>query len=713
MNDQLRHDFEDPPLDFRPLQIIHGFDSLGADADAIARGLDDLTAAGCGGVVANVGWPGYLRDEERWRVFLLGAEEARRRGMALWIYDEEGYPSGAAGGIVLDGHPELEARGLICVSATVAPGARARVELPDEAERWVCAVAVLPGDRGIADRAVLGPNGSATLQWQAPDSPRPWVLHCFASRVMYEDTHATTNVFAQRRYVNLLDRRVGRRFVQVTHDQYAARMSPHTLDRVAATFTDEPSLIVAYHAQTARPAALPWCEQLPHEFAVRAGYALEPHLPELFFDVGDFEAVRCDFYRVASELVAEGFFAPIRDWCRAHGIASSGHLLCEERLSWHVWFEGDLFRCLRHLDWPGIDILSSVPQDLLAGEGFLTPKFVSSVAHICGRPVVMSETSDHVQRIRGGAASVQQMAGTAGLQFALGVNLITSYYPWRGYAQDDVVTWLRGAQSLPQGAYRAYCDYVGRLGVMLRGGRHVCPAAVYYPVRAMQALFRPSNRPYHEPAAHGEQVAALDALVRDLARGLLQRHLDFDFVDDEALAEAEVGEGALRVADERYRLLILPAAQVMERGALASAVRFAQSGGAVITVESLPGKAARSADAGKVARLAEELRAAGVAPLSLDDALAQAAQRASPAIALEPASPQVLALHRVRDDGLHVYFLTNTAPAPCEVTARLSSAGDTCICWPRTGAIESAARGGDHIPLSLGAYEGVFVVAWP
>jgi hypothetical protein len=325
----------------------------------------------------------------------------------------------------------------------------------------------------------------------------------------------------------------------------------------------------------------------------------------------------------------------------------------------------------------------------------------------------MSETSDHVQRVRGGAASVEQMAGTAGLQFALGVNLITSYYPWRGYAQDDAVTWLRGARSLPQGAYRAYCDYVGRLGVMLRGGRHVCPAAVYYPVRAMQALFRPSNRPYHEPAAHGEQVAALDALVRDLARGLLQRRLDFDFVDDEALAEAEVGEGALRVADERYRLLILPAAQVMERRALASAVRFAQSGGAVITVESLPGKAARSADAGEVARLAEELRAAGVAPLSLDHALAQAAQRASPEIALEPASPQVLALHRVRDDGLHLYFLTNTAPAPCEVTARLSTSGDTWICWPRTGAIESAPRRGDHIPLSLGAYEGVFVVARP
>jgi len=713
MKEQLRRQFEDPPAEFRPLQIIHGFDSLGADAATIGAGLDNLSAAGGGGVVANVAWPGYLRDEEKWCRFLLGAEESRRRNMSLWIYDEEGYPSGAAGGIVLDQHPELEARGLVCVSAEVKPGETARIELPAGAEAWVCAVALLADARDVAERVVLRASGAQPVEWRAPDAARPWVLYCFSSRIMYEGTHATTNVFAQRRYVNLLDARVGRRFVEATHEQYARRMGPEALRRVAAVFTDEPSLIVAYHnsSETPRPAAAPWCADLPREFANRAGYALEPHLPELFDDIGDdFETVRCDFYSVVAQLLADNFFAPIQEWCHANRIASSGHLLCEERLSWHVWFEGDLFRCLRRMDWPGIDILSSVPQDLLAGEAFLTPKFVSSVAHLGRRPVVMSETSDHVQRMGKGAATLEQMAGAAGLQFALGVNLITSYYPWRGYGNDDAVTWMRGAPAVPGGAYRAYCDYVGRLAVMLRGGRHVCPVAVYYPVRTMQALFKPTDRPYYQADAHGPEVAALDALLRDLARGLLQRQLDFDFVDDEALAQAEVGDGCLRIGDERYRLLILPGAKVMERSALASVVKFAQSGGAVIAVGCLPQRAARSADANAVARLANRLHAAGIEARSLNDTLTQAADKVPPEVWLEPPAPQVLALHRVRDDGLHVYFLSNTSPEACEVTARVPIASGAWVCWPRTGAV-LRAHGADGIPVSLGPYEGVFMVA--
>jgi len=714
MDDQLRRRFENPEAEFRPLQIIHGFDSLGADAEAIGHGLEAVAAAGCGGVVANVGWPGYLRDEARWRTFLIGADQARQRDLSFWIYDEEGYPSGAAGGLVLEGHPELEARGLTCVSTQVAPGETAQVELPAGAEGWVCAVALFAGEGAIAERAVLRVAGQEPMAWRAPQASRPWTLYCFASRVMYQGTHATTNVFAKRRYVNLLDPEVGRRFVELTHEQYRRRMSAQDLRHVAAAFTDEPSLIVAYHdnPETPRPAAAPWFRDLPRAFAERAGYALEPHLPELFFDVGtDFETVRCDFYRVVSALVADNFLGPIQEWCHENGVASSGHLLCEERLSWHVWFEGDLFRCLRRMDWPGIDILSSIPEDLLAGDGFLTPKFVSSAAHIGLRRIVMSETSDHVQRSRGGAASLEQMAGTAGLQFALGVNLITSYYQWRGYG-DQAPTWAHGSRPAPRNAYQAYCDYVGRLATLLRGGRHVCPAALYYPVRAMQARFTPSTRPYYDANAHGPEVAALDALVRDLARGLLQRQVDFDFVDDQALAEAQVREGSLRIADEAYRLLVLPEPRIMECDALATVVRFARSGGAVISVGCLPTRAARSADAEEFARLEKDLRAAGIEAMSLDKALRVSATKARPEALLEPRCPHVLALHRVRQDGLHVYFFTNTSPQACAVKVRLRAAGEGWLCWPRTGAIEPCALG-QALPLNLQPYEAAFIVARP
>src|SRR3546814_12721815 len=38
--------------------------------------------------------------------------------MYVWLTDERGYPSGAAGGLVVEGHPEYENRGIIRISQT-------------------------------------------------------------------------------------------------------------------------------------------------------------------------------------------------------------------------------------------------------------------------------------------------------------------------------------------------------------------------------------------------------------------------------------------------------------------------------------------------------------------------------------------------------------------------------------------------------------------
>ena len=106
--------FAQPPADARILKIIHNWpDQPEAQDQLIGR----LRAQGFGGVVCNVSFDQYLESDAKWLAFTRAVNEAKKAGMALWLYDERGYPSGNAGGITLRDHPEWEARGLLVADA--------------------------------------------------------------------------------------------------------------------------------------------------------------------------------------------------------------------------------------------------------------------------------------------------------------------------------------------------------------------------------------------------------------------------------------------------------------------------------------------------------------------------------------------------------------------------------------------------------------------
>jgi len=89
--------------------------------------------------------------------------------MSMWLYDERGYPSGNAGGLVLRDHPEWEARGLLIANQEFAAGP---VELAVPPGRLFFAAA-FPVRSGALDlRAKVDLSGSVRdgrLRWQAPE----------------------------------------------------------------------------------------------------------------------------------------------------------------------------------------------------------------------------------------------------------------------------------------------------------------------------------------------------------------------------------------------------------------------------------------------------------------------------------------------------------------------------------------------------------------
>ena len=104
---QIVHDFKFTALNVKDdYSIIDSLDYEGK-VENIKQRLDRLHRLGYGGVVMNVDYREYLERSDAFDLFFECAKYAKQLGMRVWIYDEQYYPSGAAGGLTLRDHPEL------------------------------------------------------------------------------------------------------------------------------------------------------------------------------------------------------------------------------------------------------------------------------------------------------------------------------------------------------------------------------------------------------------------------------------------------------------------------------------------------------------------------------------------------------------------------------------------------------------------------------
>ena len=113
--------FRNPPASCRILKINHGWSTDSAAREAYVASLRE---GGFGGAVTNASFGnGYVTNPGNWDALRGGIAATRKAGLDLWLYDEAGYPSGRAGGLVLQGHPEREARALLATTARAEVGA--------------------------------------------------------------------------------------------------------------------------------------------------------------------------------------------------------------------------------------------------------------------------------------------------------------------------------------------------------------------------------------------------------------------------------------------------------------------------------------------------------------------------------------------------------------------------------------------------------------
>ena len=692
--------FAQPPASSRILKIIHNWpDAPEAQDQLITR----LRAQGFGGVVCNVSFTDYLESEPRWAAFGRAVKAAKDAGFALWLYDERGYPSGNAGGLVLRDHPEWEASGLL-IADTESTGGEVTLTAPPGRVVLAAAYPVRAGQLDLRARVDLaGRMDAGKLTWTAPSGH--WRVMVITESRLFEGTHAAGNLHAKLAYPNLLLPEPTARFVELTYGGYARHLGDDLGRYFEATFTDEPSLMSLFlQPMPYRP--LPWAANLPGEFQRRRGRKLDlALLPALVADAGPETArLRYDFWLTVGELVAENYFGQIQNRCRKLGVPSGGHLLAEEGLVGHVPLYGDFFRCIRRLDAPSIDCLTSVPAEV----PWFIARLLASAAELEGREVVMSETSDHSQVYRpaGDArpkrvVTEAEIRGTANREMVAGVNTLTSYYSFNG---------------LDDAALRRLNDWVGRFSAALRGGSQVADIAVLYPVESVWVRFQPSHQWARDAAA-----LRVEHQYRAASDSLFAAQRDFTFVDSRALIEAQLKGDALVHGTLRWRVVVLPGADTLPLEAWQKLDRFVRAGGIVVALGELPANTETQFPAAAARKVAKSLfgveipnrepcsranRAGGAGiflprgsesllPLALDGVL-------EPDVRVVPARSPVRVTHR-RIEAHEVYFVINDSGQPWSGEIGFAARGEGERWDPATGQREALSTS-DAQPVKLEAY---------
>ena len=101
---QLQNSFKTPSAENRPNLNIHNTPKDTGKQDSI---LNQYLLNGYGGLATNVNWrDDYLKNDSEMQSTFRFAKSARSKGMNVWLYDENTYPSGMAGGSILNEHPD-------------------------------------------------------------------------------------------------------------------------------------------------------------------------------------------------------------------------------------------------------------------------------------------------------------------------------------------------------------------------------------------------------------------------------------------------------------------------------------------------------------------------------------------------------------------------------------------------------------------------------
>ena len=541
------------------------------EKDELLRQLEVLKQMGLGGahmhVRTGMATP-YLSDEHM-DLIRACVEKCREENMLAWLYDEDRWPSGAAGGLVTR-DPQYRARHLLFTTEPYgeANGQGVITEMSGRSGRSNNGYLL-----GCYD-VVLDENGclaSAELIDEGADAAgRKWYA--------YVESDPCNPWYNNQTYANTLDKATIDRFIEVTYERYLETVGKDFGGVVPAIFTDEPQFshkgTLGFAAES-RDVILPWTDDVPETFREAYGEDIVRHLPELLWEKpnGEISLIRYHYHDHIAERFASAFADRCGKWCGEHGLMLTGHMMEEPTLKSQTAALGETMRSYRGFQLPGIDMLC-------ASFELTTAKQAQSAAHQYGRPGVLSE----LYGVTGWAFDFRGHKLHGDWQAALGVTVRVQHLSWvsmKGEAKRDYPASIN-YQSPWWQDYAFVEDHFARVNTALTRGKPVVKVGVIHPVESYWLHWGPAEQ------THGVREE-MDQQFQNLTRWLLTGGIDFDFISESLLlSQCPSASAPLQVGEMAYDAIIVPGCETLRSTTLERLEAFRAAGGKLLFLGDAP-----------------------------------------------------------------------------------------------------------------------------
>jgi hypothetical protein len=622
----------------------------------------------------------------------------RQQGFGIVLADDYGYPSGLAGGKVVQENPAWQVRSLLCITRDGEGALPVKFELPAGPERIVTAV-FYPLVNGDADFTHGQVCAVQERNLEATGIAGPWRLCVFALQIRDRDTQIQSSMAQfghSGLYPDLMNPAAIQRTIELMYGGFAQAL-PKLKEQVQGFYFNEPSLMqLHWNQQTPAPYAyLPWTPTLPEKFKLMHGYDLIPQLGALF--TGNDQTskrVRLHYEQTVAELLRISYTGQIGKWCIAHGVLSEGHPLLEEYLPMHVANYGDMMLFMSEVSLPAVDIPLPEPEKMAEVNYHFVKIMTSANSWKQGAGVKCL-----LDPIIGGygrgrlSPSIAVIRNVVNMEYRHGVTHFSTYVPLE--KRGDAAAGYLAAD------YRAFNEYIGRIGLLLRGAVPETSVGIYYPIHNFQADYTPSNLFWTKSQARfSNQQKAWD----DLQTSLMDKGIDYLLVHPQALADASLKGDLLTIGRGSFHYLVMPPLEFVPTAALKKLKDFEAAGGVVLWVESKPTAGMYLQEDAEVKTLLANAKV-----VALDELAMLIKHPYDPDFALSfTLQPGKLEIARFRQKDKPVYYLVNRTGNSLPVSISSPSNRKLTLYDPTNGSIKTLSKN-KGTNLTIEAYASVLL----
>ena len=689
--------------------------------------------------------PGWWHDMD------IILDEARRRGMKVWILDDAHFPTGYANGLLAQKEDCLCKQYIACNCADAygpVPEATLCVEelahhrptardfvnplfaeqdprkFDDDELLAVVAARVGEGDMVSGDTVVLTDRvKDGWLEWDVPEG----VWRIF---VVYK----TRNGGGKTSYINMLDEASCHVQIEAVYEPHYAHYKDDFGKTIAGFFSDEPAVgnVGGFDFDESigrKKMPLPWNKDMDAMMVQRLGKDWVKYLPALWAPMTDAAAAgraRYSYMDAATELISRSFSGQLGQWCADHGVEYIGHIV--EDMNQHSRLGssmGHFFRAMKGQHMSGIDDIGN--QVLPGGESnrrldgfakggqgefyhFELGKLGASFAHI--DPKKKGRAMCEIFGAYGWNTGVRTMKYLADHFLVQGINTFVPHaFSPKAFPDPDCPPHFYAHGENPQ--YRHFgrlMGYMNRMCHLLNHGRPVVPAALLYHGEAeWSGGFMLDQKPVRQLLEHQIDV---DIVPSDVFAHMDEFDAAFKIVD-----KADVPAGAafgpvLSVNGQTYRMLVVPYAQFITEAVARFCGEAVQKGFKVIFVDALPEGICDMENGPESTRLIKALE--GCAVVKLQELGRYILEENAGEIRTDVSFEGLRYYHYVQD-GAHVYMFLNestgrTFKGDVTVAARGRAVGYDAMENHLFSAACEAAADGTVIHLILEPCESTVII---